>query len=742
MLYHPSYRRAPFEPREFPLIARALLSGVAALALIPGVANAEAPTARTDLAVGDSAASANSATTSDAAPVPGSAKDAHPDTDQAIVVTGVRRAAGDVLGGVTILDEEKLTHDVRPSIGETLASQPGVTASSFGPTASRPILRGLSGERVRILVDGIGSLDLSASDPDHAVAINPLTAERIEVLRGPSALLFGSSAIGGVVNVIDTRIPRQVPDGPVAVNALASYGTAANERSGNVSVDVPIGGHFVGHFDGSYSKYDDLGIGGYVLSDPLRRQALASPDPAIRALADLKGTLPNTEGRIDDIAGGLAYVDGELNIGISYNHHDARYGVPIRYSLDPAVEPEQPTIDAHQDRGDARVNIPIGGGLLKLFEWRGGISKYHHDEIEEDGEIGSSFVSNGGEMRADVVQANRGGWGGTTGVQYLGTDVRIRGDEKYLPDSRNKQFGIFTLQSLVRGPVRFEGGLRVEFASVDADADAQVAANGGPIGATPLSRDFTAVSGSVGANYDIAPGWRAGLSISHSERAPAIDELFSNGPHGGSQQFLVGNPDLSKERSNSIELSVHRTTGPVHVQGSVYYSRFGSFIYQTPTGAVRDGLPVYVYAQGKADYYGFELQSDARFGRAFGIDWGAELVTDAVKATIKGFGPAPLIPPLRVIGAITGSRAQVDGRIEVERDFAHDRTAPIETETPGFTLVNASLDWHPFEARPELTLSLQANNLFDVDARRSTSVLKDYAPLGGRDIRLSARIVF
>ncbi|HET8534507.1 MAG TPA: TonB-dependent receptor [Sphingomicrobium sp.] len=715
-----------------------LLSAAAAVALFPAPAHAgDAPATRSG-----NSADANAAGSASAAPVPGSAKDAHPDTDQAIVITGVRRPAGDVLGGVTILDQEKLTRDVRPSIGETLASQPGVSASSFGPTASRPVLRGLSGERVRILVDGIGSLDLSASDPDHAVAINPLTAERIEVLRGPSALLFGSSAIGGVVNVIDSRIPRHVPDGPVAVNALATYGTAANERSANLSADVPLGGNFVGHFDGSYSKYDDLDIGGYVLSDPLRRQAAASTDPAIRALADLKGTLLNTAGRVDDIAGGIAYVDGGLNIGLSYNHHDARYGVPIRYSLNPSVEPEAPTIDAHQDRGDARVNIPLGGGLFETFEWRGGFSKYRHSEIEEDGEVGSRFFTNGGEMRADLVQAKRGGWGGTTGIQYFDTDVRIRGDEKYLPDSRNRQFGIFTLQSLVRGPVRFEGGLRVEFASLDSDADAQIAANGGPIGATAIARDFTAVSGSVGANYDLAPGWRAGLSLSHSERAPAIDELFSNGPHGGSQQFLVGNPGLGKERSNSIELSLHGTSGPVHVQGSLYYSRFGSFIFQAPTGAVRDDLPVYNYAQGKADYYGFELQSDAKLGRALGIDWGGELVSDAVRATIRNFGPAPLIPPLRILGALTGSRGQVDGRLEVEHAFAHDRTAPNETDTPGYTLVNASLDWHPFAANPELTLSLQGNNLFDVDARRSTSVLKDFAPLSGRDIRLSARLAF
>jgi len=721
------------------LIARFLLSGVTALALVPTAARAvDAPTDARSLRSGDSGGSAAHST---AAPVPGSAEAAHPDTDQEIVVTGVRRPAGDVLGGVTILDEEKLTHDVRPSIGETLASQPGVTASSFGPTASRPVIRGLSGERVRVLVDGIGTLDLSSSDPDHQVTINPLTADRIEVLRGPSALLFGSSAIGGVVNVIDTRIPRSIPTEPIKVDALAAFGSAADERSGNISVDVPLGGHFVAHADGAYTKFDDLRIGGYVLSGPLREQALASPDPDIRALANLKGTLPNTGGTIGDIAGGLAYVDGDLNVGVSVSHHTFRYGVPIRFSLEPGEEAEQPTIDGRQTRADARVNVPIGG-FFKLFEFRGGISKYHHDELTPEGDVDSSFFTRGGEMRADVVQNERGGWGGTTGVQYLEQHVHLSGEEKYLPDSINRQMGIFTLQSLVLGDVRLEAGARVESSHLDADADAQIAANGGVIGTIPLSRDFTPISGSLGANYDFLPGWRAGISISHSERAPAIDELFANGPHGGSETFEVGDPNLGTEASNSVELSVHHTTGPLHLQGSLYYSRFTNFIFQAPTGAVRDALPVFSYREGKADYYGFELQADAKLGGFAGIDWGAELVTDAVRATIRNFGPAPLIPPLRVIGAITGSRGQVDGRIEVERDFAHNRTAPIETETPGFTLVNASLDWHPFAAKPELTLSLQGNNLFDVDARRSTSLLKDFAPLAGRDIRLSARIAF
>ena len=718
-----------------------LASAAMAFPFSQAIAQSAPPAGTTDNAAVADPATGGGAETATEPPVPGDAANAHPDQDQAIVVTGVRRTAGDVLGGVSVLDKEVLAHDVRPSIGETLASQPGVTASSFGPTASRPILRGLQGERVRILVDGIGTLDLSSSDPDHQVTINPLTAERIEVLRGPSALLFGSSAIGGVVNVIDTRIPRHVPDGPVAVNAFAEYGSAANERSGNASVDVPLGGHFVVHADGAYSKYDDLEIGGHVLSKELREEALASPDPDIQALADLKGKLPNTAGRIGDLAGGVAYVDGDLNVGFSVSHHTFHYGVPIRFSLNPDEEAEQPTLDGRQTRADARVNVPIGG-FFKILEFRGGISKYHHDELTPEGDVDSSFRTRGGELRADVVQNDRDGWGGTSGVQYLETHVRLSGEEKYLPDSTNQQLGFFTLQSLVRGPIRFEAGVRVESAHLDADEDAQIAANGGPIGTVPLSLSYTPISGSIGANYEFAKGWRAGLSLSHNERAPAIDELFSQGPHGGSESFNIGDPTLKKEAGNGVELSLHHNVGPVHVQGSVYYSRFTNFIFQAPTGEVRDDLPVYSYREGKANYYGFELQSDAKFGNLLGVNWGGEVTTDAVRATIKGFGPAPLIPPLRVIGALTGSRGQFDGRLELEHDFAHNRTAPNETITDGFTLVNASLDYHPFAANPELTLSLQGDNLFDVDARRSTSILKDYAPLAGRDIRLSARVAF
>ena len=669
-----------------------------------------------------------------AAAEPGAAAQAHHESEEDLVVTGVRRAAGDVLGGVSVLDEAELTREVRPSIGETLARQPGVSATSFGPAASAPVLRGLSGDRVRVLTDGIGSLDLASSGPDHAIAINPITAERIEVLRGPAALLFGSSAIGGVVNVIDSRIPRREQDPPLGVDALLSYGSAANERSANAGIDIPLGGHFIVHADGNWSESDDLRTGGYILSKQLRREAAASPDPEIQALAELKGELPNSKAESKEGALGLAYVDGGLNVGLSVTRHLNEYQVPIRYPLEPGVEAEAPTIDQEQTRYDARAEIPLSGFFSQLRA-RGGLADYRHDEIEDTGEVASSFFSKGGEGRIELVQTDQEGWGGTSGAQYLERNVRIRGEEKFLPDARQKQGGLFTLQTLVRGLWRFEGGARVEFSKLSAEDDAQ-------LGTAADSARFTTLSGSVGGQYEFAPGWRAGLSLSHSERAPAIDELFANGPHLASQAFERGNPGLNPEKSNAIELGLHKTAGPLRLTANLFYSRFSNFIFQAPTGETEDDLPVFEYRQGKAKYYGFELSAEAKLGQAMGIDWHAELQADAVKATIKDYGPAPLIPPMRLLAALSGERGQIDGRIEVEHAFDHDRTAPIETDTPGYTMVNASLDWHPLSARPELTLSLAANNIFDVEARRSTSLLKDYAPLAGRDIRLTARLGF
>jgi len=252
--------------------------------------------------------------------------------DADLVVTAIiARNQADILAGTSIVSSEELARDLRPTIGETLSRQAGVSATSFGPNASRPVLRGFQGERVRILSDGIGSFDISNTSADHAVVINPLTADRIEVLRGPAALLFGSSAIGGVVNVIDSRIPRKVPSEAVHIDAVATYGSAAEERSASARADLAVTDRLVVHVDGSYSKTGNLKIGGYVLSDDLRNEAMASDEAEVQDLADLKGELPNSSARTWEIAGGAAYIGEGGSLGLSVSRYDSLYGVPLRY---------------------------------------------------------------------------------------------------------------------------------------------------------------------------------------------------------------------------------------------------------------------------------------------------------------------------------------------------------------------------------------------------------------------------
>ena len=705
-----------------------LLAGTA-LALVSQSAFAQVAASDSPAAAGPVAADAPAATDT-ATPTTAPVAEAAKGSNDAIVITGKRRR-DDVLGDVSVLGGEALARDVRPTIGETLIKQPGVSAAGSGPNVAKPVLRGLTGDRIRILTDGIGSLDVSSSSSDHAVAINPLTAQSIEILHGPAALVFGSSAIGGVINVIDARIPRRVPEAPVGAQGLAGYGTAANERVLSGELNVPITEHIVAHADASWTKNGDLETGGYILSRPLRQRAALSADADIRDLANLRGRLPNSDGRTFEAAGALAYVDGGLNIGASVSRHTAFYGVPIRFSLDPAIPAEATHIDVHQTRYDARAEIPLRG-FFRQVRVRGGYSDYRHSEIAADGAIGSMIFSKGGEARVDLEQRDKpSGWGGASGIQTLDVKQRIAGAEQFLPPTHARSVGIFTVQHLERGPFRIEGGVRFERNLLDADASAVV-------GNPALKRRYSTLSLSAGGRYELSSQWSIGLNLARSQRAPSAEELFANGPHGGNASFQIGNPDLASEKSVGFEATVKHSSRAFNLNATLYSSRFSNFLFEAPTGAVRNNLPVYQTRQGRATYSGFEVQADAKLGQWGGIEWGVDAVADATRATIKGYGPAPLIPPLRLLGAVTGKRGNVDGRIELEHDWAHRRTAPIEYDTAGFTLVNASVNWTPLASRPELRLGLAANNLFDAEARRSTSLLKDYAPIAGRDVRVTA----
>ncbi len=664
------------------------------------------------------------------------ADDTHPAASTDIIISApFNRDRAAVLAGTSVLTGEALTRDVRMTIGDTLTHLPGVSSTSFGPNASRPILRGFQGERVRVLKDGIGSVDVSNTSVDHPVVVNPLTAERIEVLRGPSALLYGSSAIGGVVNVLDGRIPRRVPEHPMHVDMTGNYGSAAQERSVFGQVDSAIGGMFVVHFDGSYAKTRDLDTGNFILSAPLRAAAAASADPGIAALASLRGKLPNSSAQTWEAAGGAALILDGGTIGASFSHYDSLYGVPVRFSLDPAVEAETVRLKVRQDRADLRAELNIGGGFLDTIRFRTAFADYTHQEIDDTGAVGTTFLNKSNESRIEFAQAKRGNWRGAFGAQLAIRDFNVIGAEAFVPKNTTQQFGVFTLQEVDAGAFKAEAGARYERTNLSAVASAT-------IGNPDYARNFSAVSGSVGASYEIAPEIRLGLTASYTERAPAAEELFANGPHAGTQAFEIGNPDFVVEKSNGLEASLRGSRRGLSFSVAAYYNWFSNYIYEAQTGAVIDTLPVFQNRQADARYYGIEAELSAKVAQIGGFGINIDGVGDYTNATITGIGPAPRIPPLRLLGGIEGKSDLVDIRAEVEWTAKQSRIAAFETPTAGFTLVNASATVRPFGAESKASLTLSANNIFNVEARRSASFLKDYAPLSGRDVRVTGRVSF
>ncbi|HEU4705085.1 MAG TPA: TonB-dependent receptor, partial [Sphingomicrobium sp.] len=584
--------------------------------------------------------------------------------------------------------------------------------------------------------------------------IDPLTAERMEVLRGPAVLLFGGQAIGGAVNVIDRRIPRSVPKEGHHFDVIAGLASAADERSVGGAVDIAAGGGLVLHADASLRKSDDLRAGGYVLSPDLRAEQFeiaaeeldeGHPQEAEEALelADLRGEIPNSATEQKSAGLGAALIRDRFNIGASVSLFDSQYGVPMRPGAEhhhgeeggeeeEAGEEEHGaapvSIDLRQLRADLRGEYKFDSGFLDGIRLRVGAADYEHTEFEGE-EVGTVFKSSGLEGRLELVQRDRDGWRGATGAQYFRRDFKAVGAEAFLPPNKTSQAGLFTLQEFEIGPFGAEASARVERTRADAHT-------------LDIERDFTALSAAAGASYALAEHVEAGVNLSRTERAPSAEELFSNGPHIATQAFEVGNPDLKKERSLGAEAYFRIDRRAFELSLTAFANWFDDFIYESATGEERDELPVFQYFQRDATYYGFEAEVTRHLFDAGGFRIVGDAVADYVRATVKGVGPVPRIPPLRLLGGLEAQSDRLDARAEVEWVGDQDRVADFETPTDGHTLVNASLAWRPWGKARETSLVLSANNIFDADARRHASFTKGFVPMAGRDIRLSARFSF
>jgi iron complex outermembrane recepter protein len=582
-----------------------------------------------------------------------------------------------------------------------------------------------------VLQNGVGLVDASSISPDHAVASEPGEATRIEVLRGPSTLAYGGSAIGGVVNMIDDRVPTSRATRDAEGRLSASYGTADDGYALNGGLKMGWG-PFVLALDAVKRESQDYRAGGPAVSAALAARAGVPRDDGHE--------VANSAVALQAFGAGLSYVGDNGFLGASVKRTETDYGVPYAASTAGADDEGPVEIRLRQTRVDVRGERALDLGPFNKLRASFGWANYHHAEVgAETGEIGTRFLSKGGEGRLELVQADRGGWQGAVGLQGLARSYEAIGDEAFIPPSRIREAGAFLLQRLDREKWGIEAGVRLDRRTLRASGlatrEGSEAAEDAGIdwAAAPGRRSFTNLSASAAVFVRPAPKWFASLALTHNGRAPTETELYADGPHAGTGSFELGDPRLTREKANSVEASLRFAGERLRVEGHAYAVRYDGFIEEFPTGALQDELPVYRFVQTDADFVGFEVEGSYKLWRSGERALSIEAGADWVRAD-SDVGRPPRIPPYGVTSRLVWEDARLDAHLEVRRIGGQTRTAAYETPTDGYTLVNARLAFRPVMGSP-LQLFVEGRNLTDAEAREHVSFLKDIAPLPGRSIR-------
>jgi iron complex outermembrane receptor protein len=651
--------------------------------------------------------------------------------DSVIVTAGADgKTAFDLAQGTSILAGDNLRLRSQSTLGETLASTPGVTSTYYGPGASRPLIRGLGGDRVRVLADGVGALDVSAISPDHNVPIEPLFASRIEVLRGPSTLLYGSSAVGGVVNVIDNRIPDAAGDGRLHGALEARGWGAANERAGVLAVGV--GQKTVGlQIDALRLKTDDVKIPGVARID------------ADAPLDQPSGTLPNSAIDTKDGSIGASGFWSGGHAGAAVHQYETAYGVPT--GEEPPVR-----INLKQTRYDLAGDVTRPFGFFRSAKLRFGYARYRHSELDGD-DVATSFENNAWEGRVELPHEALGPVTGTIGVQAAHSNFAVGGAEVVAPPSHSTTGGVFALEELKSGGVTYNGGARLETQSLRlGEVPLSLPAFPGYAARTGQKKEFTAGSASFGAVWYPKDGYAVGASLAYSERIPTTQELYSNGPHGGTGTYEVGTSNLEKEKSVGFDLNVRRRAGFVTGTISAFVNRFSGYLFeqQLPGDAIPtinnpDGLTPYQFVSKDALFYGGELEASLHLMEQTERSLHLDITSDYVHAEqTTDDQPLPRMPPWRWGARLRYDDTHWHGGLETRRTEPQNRFTQLETATPGNTAVNANLSYVLTAGTLGYELFVRGENLTNAKARSATSFLKDFAPLPGRGVTAGIRLTF
>ena len=640
-----------------------------------------------------------------------------------IRASALRTPAWQMTTPAEVLEGEVLAQRREATLGDTLDSLPGVRASGFGAGASRPQIRGLDGARVRVMSDGVDVLDASTLSQDHAVGVEPLLAERIEVLKGPATLLYGGGAIGGVVNVIDRKVPTHAPmngyEGEVELRA----NSVANEGAGLFGLTLGHGNVAL-RLEGVKRRAED-----YELPQSSDKQT---------------GAFNNT----DSHGLGGSFVGARGYLGLAYSRQENRYGLLAHEhtACDPHGDhwhcgdhadehgdhdhdhdhDHAPHITLRQNRWDLRGELsdPLPG--FELARLRLGHSDYRHAEVEA-GEAAAIFDNRATEARLELSHRPLFGWRGVLGGQTTRRDFERWTATHPMPKTLTRNHALFLLEEYRAGAWRYELGSRYEWQDIDAEAGAPDTAHSG-------------LSLSAGAVWTLAPAYSLGFSLSRSQRLPGAEELYAHGPHAASRTIEQGNPGLAEETAHNAEITLRRIAGATTFSLGLFRNEVADFIYaadlgRNPGGGYRE----VEYRQADAVLLGVEGVVRHAFSEATALT----LFGDRVRGRLRHGGDLPRIPADRL-----GVRLErqlgigLSGELSFQRVQRQDRLAAFETETAGHNLLAAGLAWRGALGEGDWLVYLKADNLLDVEARQHSSPIKDEVVLPGRNLTLGTRLAF
>lgn len=654
-----------------------------------------------------------------------------------VTANPLERSSNELVQPITTLSGDDLLNKLQPTIGETLSQEPGIRSSYYGPGASRPVIRGLDGDQINIMQNGINNLDASSTSVDHNVAIDPLSVEKIEVIRGPAALLYGSKAVGGVVNIIDNRIPNQPISEKNTGVADVRYNSANNEHSGSILLEGGAG-DYAWHLNSFKRLTDDIEIPGFAHSNRLRAVDNHDEDEAEdEAEAEDRNKIANSQSKSDGVSVGVSRFFDKGYFGVSLTDYNTNYGiVGHEHDHGDGHSGEEPkvTLDMKQQRFDLAGLYKEPTKYLKAIKYKFGYSDYEHREFEGQ-EVGTLFKNSGYDSRVEVTHNKLGLFEGVIGLQSSKSDFLAMGEETFVPPSITHTNSGFIFEEVSLGGIKLQTGGRLDYQNISVDKVASFE--------NVRSRDDLTGSASLGFVYNLPKDYAAALSTSYTERAPNAQELYANGEHLSTETFEVGNQDLDVQKSIGVDLSLRKNSGLFKGEVSLFYNNFQDFVTQVATGAEEDHLPVYNYVNLPAKFYGIEVKTtlNAYDKSSHKLDF--EIRGDYLEArNSKTSEHLARIAPSRVGSSAIYNHNNLGLKFDADYTFAQNNVAASELETDGYLMLNAGADYKINVGLTSSTLYLKATNLLNEEARNHVSFLKDKVPLSGRSFMAGLKTAF